>query len=526
MVQCKTCDSVNLTKNGKMVKSDGKSYQKYKCKDCGSGTNILIDESRKSKLEEINRKFSDSHIVRKSRYVVTCAQNDTDIDSNFFDSLKTFVEVTDSSLIVIPVRYMNPSAFSRPVHNTWDSRITKYLMDTTMEFDRFKIIGDLKIQPTAQSPLTGLEPVSQGKLTVVGHCQIQLKSLPRLQGDPVFLSTTGSLTKPDFSDSRAGYIAEFHHSIGAVVIDEGLDGRVYIRHLVADDDGSFIDMGYKYSGTGVVKAVTKALVLGDEHVGYGDQGALNATFADGGLVDTLKPEILVRHDIFDGYSISHHHENNFFRMYKKVFNNENLESELIRCYHYLKMTTPRYAKSIIVSSNHNCHLMRWLQEPRSNFDLKNAKINFKLKSLVLEAIENYETNIDAFTLWLKDQISKSDVKNIEILDGAFSIEGVEISLHGDKGPNGARGSAKNISKLPKKTVIGHSHTPCIERGCYQVGTMTGFDLEYCSGPTSWANSHCAIYENGKRQLITIVRGHLFLPLNKRNSEVRSNEANP
>ena len=74
-------------------------------------------------------------------------------------------------------------------------------------------------------------------------------------------------------------------------------------------------------------------------------------------------------------------------------------------------------------------------------------------------------------------------------------------MHGDRGPNGARGSAKNLRRIGIKSVIGHSHSPQISEGCYQVGTSSRLKLEYNEGPSGWLNTHCVIHADGKRQFV-------------------------
>ncbi len=86
------------------------------------------------------------------------------------------------------------------------------------------------------------------------------------------------------------------------------------------------------------------------------------------------------------------------------------------------------------------------------------------------------------------------------------VAGVELGMHGDRGPNGSRGSIKNLRRIGVKSIIGHSHTPGIEEGCYQVGTSTVLNLEYANGPSSWLNTHCLLYPNGKRTLVNIIDG--------------------
>jgi len=55
-------------------------------------------------------------------------------------------------------------------------------------------------------------------------------------------------------------------------------------------------------------------------------------------------------------------------------------------------------------------------------------------------------------------------------------------------------------------VTGHTHSMGIDKGAYMVGCSTSKDLEYTKGISSWTNTHCIIYPNGKRQLINIISG--------------------
>ena len=41
----------------------------------------------------------------------------------------------------------------------------------------------------------------------------------------------------------------------------------------------------------------------------------------------------------------------------------------------------------------------------------------------------------------------------------------------------------------KKTILGHSHTPAIAKGTYQVGTATSFDLHYNTAAVMWQSKN-------------------------------------
>jgi hypothetical protein len=91
-------------------------------------------------------------------------------------------------------------------------------------------------------------------------------------------------------------------------------------------------------------------------------------------------------------------------------------------------------------------------------------------------------------------------------DYPFIIKDIYCGYHGDRGANGARGSLAGWAKIGTKVIVGHTHSPGIEKGAYMIGTSSKLSLEYTSGPSSWMNTHAIIHPDGKRQLITIING--------------------
>ena len=78
--------------------------------------------------------------------------------------------------------------------------------------------------------------------------------------------------------------------------------------------------------------------------------------------------------------------------------------------------------------------------------------------------------VNPFAYW----VNKKGLKAVRCLgtDQSFSVKGVELGMHGHRGPNGARGTLKSFSTIGVKSITGHSHTPGIENGAYQAGTST------------------------------------------------------
>ena len=102
-------------------------------------------------------------------------------------------------------------------------------------------------------------------------------------------------------------------------------------------------------------------------------------------------------------------------------------------------------------------------------------------------------------------IIEDSYNNVRALgvEESYIYNGIEMSLHGHKGPNGSRGSIKSFGRLTMPNVIGHSHTPGIKWGTYQVGISCGMKHGYNQGLSSWAYASVTINDRGIRQMILL-----------------------
>jgi hypothetical protein len=91
-------------------------------------------------------------------------------------------------------------------------------------------------------------------------------------------------------------------------------------------------------------------------------------------------------------------------------------------------------------------------------------------------------------------------------DEDLRLADIQLGAHGDKGANGARGGLQSMEFAYGNSVTGHSHSPEVLRGAWQVGTSSHLKLGYNVGPSSWLNSSCLVYPNGQRQLINAIKG--------------------
>lgn len=515
---CPKCGLGGLVRDGK---ADDGRRQRWGCKNGHRTTRPL----NQPPVDHMPPDFSPhARAVKKQlrtggvkRFVVTSAQNATPIHRGFFDSLKRYCEHNDATLIVIPYRYRNvTSVWSEHSERDdwWDSTLLPYIADHRVDLNKnLVLLADIKTQPTAVSPLTGFETLTGAKSAILGHPKLELVTIPTPQHAlPKILTTTGAVTVNNYTPTKAGKKGEHHHTFGACVV-EIVGSRFHLRQINAIKDGSFIDLTYKYTPDAVEFAgPAAAVVLGDLHCRFADPGVVKATFdAKGSIVKTLKPKVLAYHDIMDFHSQNHHHQGKVFLNFAKYqARKHNVKDEVDEVAEFVSTRkVSASTKIVFVPSNHPDALGRWIEEANWKSDPENAE--FYLETALQMVRNSRMTNagtetIDPFVYWMQKKLGNDDRYVFLKRDESYPVAGIEIGYHGDKGPNGARGNIAGFGKIGAKTIIGHSHTPGIKDGVYQVGTSSRLRLEYNSGPSSWMHSHCVVYENGKRSLLMVVNG--------------------
>lgn len=455
--------------------------------------------------------------LRKSKiYVVTSAQNNTELHPPFWGALLHYCRVRSAQMLVIPAHYRNPDAFHQEADAdySWPAEVLPYLLDRDLALsDTLAIMGDAKINATAENPLAGFDALSGVRSAIYGHAQVQMRMVATPHAAlPKMLHTTGSVSKKNYSRSKAGKKAAFHHTLGALVLEVS-GSRFWVRELQCDDKGGFYDLDAYYTAASVSTGHrAPAVVLGDEHVKFVDPAVRAATFGCGGLVETLRPEVLVRHDIHDHYSQSHHHEQDtILKITKARAGDWQVRDELELTRQHLVDTTPLDCQSWVVESNHHDHLYRWICRVDENRDPHNGIFAWKLKGYIADAIERGH-DPDPFKLFLRHTLPPDVLARVRFVGANDSalIAGIDVSQHGDKGANGARPSPAGFARSVHKMFTGHSHTPGIHQGCWTVGTSTT-RMDYAKGLSSWMVTHGIIYPNGKRALVNIVAGDWRLP---------------
>jgi hypothetical protein len=446
--------------------------------------------------------------------VITCAQNATPVHENFLAALKQYCEKNDAELIVIPTRYKNPTSrwsASQRNEEAWASELQEYLYNQRKKLcENLILLGDIKTQPTAARPLSGFESITHAESGILGHTKRQLVCIPtpshRL---PKIMATTGAVTLPNYTDSKSGKKGEFHHVLGASIVE--ISGKKFhLRQVTADGQtGAFIDWDKRYFPAGVEDAPRLAgLILGDTHLRFMDPQVRSATFGPDGIIAQLDPEHVVFHDLLDGYSRNPHHRGNpFIELAKRRVGYHNVREEVIEAVEFLE----RIAKdrlAIVVPSNHDDFLRRWVVDTDWRLDVDNAEFYLETALAMVRSTRMGDggTEYDnPFTHWIR-KIADNPRIITPHMDQSYTIAGVECGFHGHRGPDGARGSILNLSKIGVKVNSGHGHTPGIEGGHYRAGTSSRLRLEYTEGPSSWLHTHILQYADGKRSLLNIIDG--------------------
>jgi len=353
--------------------------------------------------------------------------------------------------------------------------------------------------------------VSRDKSAIIGHTKIEMKTVPTPQNRmPKILITTGAITRANFTPTKAGKIGEFHHTLGATVV-EIAGPKFFLRQIYALADGSFIDLNYEYSADKPPRRVghIEALVLGDDHFEFMADNVIKATYGEDGIVEVLKPKYLVRHDGIDFHNRSHHNRKDPIKM-GTVYDtdHESIEKVLDGYAAFVDTHTPPDTVNVFVPGNHTGeHMTRWIKETDPKVDYANDIFwceTYKAMRAGAQYTKRGVEEIDPFAYWMAKKLKTAKAVFLKVGE-PFIKHGVDMGFHGDKGANGSRGSLRSYRNIGVRTMIAHSHSPGIKDGAFQVGMSAEYNLVYEQGaPSGRLQAHGVLYENGKRTILIIV----------------------
>lgn len=479
--------------------------------------------SRPDKPERTPLKKSRATPRKNAIWLLTAAQDETALHRPFWDNLMAFASHLGAEVMVGGFTYQKGLFEDHTVRSgIFSPEVEPYLQPAVIDLAPGLVwYGRANILPTAADPLSGWDTQTRDKWMIVPHAKIALKSVPTMPGTrPKQTMTTGVATVENYVQRNSGQKAEFHHTIGAMIVEVAQDGAFWCRQIAATSDGSFQDLDTVVSNGKVTTGHRiEAITFGDLHTEQIDEicaiGAFglapgNDKIQPGSMLDMLRPRSWFIHDSYDFTPRSHHTRNDpHERARRLVEGQDDVKAALSLTASYLAKLRRPFGEMVHVASSHNMHLDGWLKDYRAASDAVNAGYWHTLNAAWHEAIA-----AGVSSRWLIHEYALRTLSPDRLDEVRFLSEGesyvvcqgiapIECGLHSHVGANGARGSLASLARIVERVNIGHGHGPGIRDGAYMSGTLSRRDAAWSNkGPGHWQPAHIFTYPSGKRCLVT------------------------
>ncbi|WP_210357327.1 hypothetical protein [Sphingomonas beigongshangi] len=445
------------------------------------------------------------------RLVVTAVEPDAEVHRGFWSNLQAYARRVGAELVVIRLGQMGRIRGDERLREL--SGIGTIVVGGTA----VEIVGDFGPSQSGR-PLDSPGLPRRATWTIVGHPAIQLETVARMRGDGLRMRiTTGAVTKPRSRSPR-----QERRDVGAVIVEAGADGFAHCRHLLADADGNgaFNDLDVRVDAGAVTFGHrAAALVFGDVHHAHLDAGVAAATWglgcrpeeANQSLIERLRPAAMVFHDVCDFDARNHHDAKDPHRRFALLATGRAcVRTEFSRTANFLRESARDWSESIVVQSNHDDALARWLKEADFRQDPQNAEFFLECSLALHRRLAAGLSGDGLFERTLRQQ-SLDGLPGVRFLATGEGLEiaGVQCGIHGHSAADGKRGSMAFFEGLGIRAVLGHNHRPTTRGGICTVGVCQT-ELEYARGAlTAWAVGHVVIHANGSRQHLIYDGGRFF-----------------
>ncbi len=450
-------------------------------------------------------------LAKCENFFVTSAVNNCDAVDDFVQAATHLCDDRNAQLLINKVRYKNPTRRDDAALDGewWDKNLKDYMLEQELRPHPLLSIMTMKAQATASNPLPArADALTKDRSAVFGHPQLSLRTVPvphLLEAKALYSS--GACTKPWYSDTVAGELGEFHHSICGVLVEARGD-TFFLREVTwSDKDKAFIDIDTMYTADGGQPAPpARALVMGDIHVRLTSDEVMEATFGKGGIYEAIQPEEIILHDVFNGDSVCpHEFGNQLSRAAMAMEGRANLEAEVRDVMAWLD-ALPTDCKRTVSRSNHDEFIDRWVQGGEKNVEPENRLLYHELCAAMLR---HRKSHPGIFPQALETAIGllgglETEVNFLDIHD-PHRIMRVILGMHGHRGANGSRGNIKGLSRLGSRGIYGHNHGYAIWQGAYQAGHSSQPRHGYNVGPSGWGTAHVSLNALGYRQML-IMKG--------------------
>lgn len=465
---------------------------------------VLNNEEETIYTQEYREALEDE-IKKYKRFIITTAVQGKEVNKEFANSIRNYARRNNALVLVLPCEdVVSRGKKAKSIDLSPDISDFKVVFKDTY-INKNLCLCAIKVSAKQINSLTGLDrlTVQRQSSIIVASPKVFLRYVPNMHYDiPPALMTTGAVTVNNYDtdkymSKRTSTLAESDHAYGAIIVEVEDESIFHFRHVQASPYNSITDMGVDYLPDGSVCYMDKTvMIMGDSHTGYHDKD-LHETVMVAALhsgVDTI-----FLHDIFNATSVTHHDKGKgITRAVKALENRLSLELECEAVKNYLDDILQYDMDVYVVSSNHDNHLLRYLESGDYVNDPMNYKLSLKLALAAVNgwnplqyAIENELDYRQDRVHWLSE-------------DESCRVYGVEVGVHGDRGANGSRGSLQVFERGLGNCVTAHTHSAAIIRNAFCVGTVGLMDQGYNKGLSSWTHTCCLIYANGTKQLVNFI----------------------
>lgn len=459
------------------------------------------------------------------RYILTSAQNNTPVYKDVWFNLRALAKHYSARIMIGRFTYDKSSYGTNAVKpgtskssdfdKLWyDPEILPYVCDERVELAPGLLwCGELNILPTAVNPLSGLESYTGRTSGIFPHAKFAMNSVASGKHEATKLNyTTGTITQRNYIQKKAGLKAEHSHGYGALLVEVIPDGSWFVRQLMAAPDGSIQDLGL-LAREGLVTEGNRveAVTWGDVHARMLDPIVKDLSWGTNGILETLKPRYQFVHDVLDFRSRNHHEVKNSLRMFARYTSGtDSVEDEVREVGKLLDSITQDWCETIVVDSNHDRAMERWIIDTDYRRDPINAEYYLKATLACHEAVRTQNKNFHLLEWAIRNCGHGQNVRFLREDESMVVCRdhegGIECGMHGHFGPNGMRGNILAFTRMGRRANVGHSHSAAIHHGVFQAGTSSLLDLGYNKGPSSWSHSHIITYPEATRTIITMWNG--------------------
>jgi len=435
-----------------------------------------------------------------SNYIICAVQNNSNVHTVAKTIMQQVAYYFSAEVLVINTRY-NPKfalgyAPEEQDGDYWEFIQGAQVLTDDAVVDGWRIAAHTNVLPTAKNPFASMQELAQREEggIIIAHPKQDNQVFPSLGNSrPKAAYSTGYLTNPNYSGSRAGMLGESRHKLGFILIHNGKPHMLEVR------EGCIMFNGLKFDGLAITEVHASAIIPGDFHaekLTELDVAAVKRHIY--GVRDYIDENTkFFWHDLID-FSVKNHHQKGS-NIHLLTCKSQDIRASLSRAFDkWLGLINALHideARHFIVESNHNEAFFRWIDE--ADFKREQPE-NARLLLNMLEAVKEGEHPLEYFYLKLYDSEYKLKRVTFGRHDSSEVVAGHELAHHGHRGANGARGSAPGFEAFSVPMVKGHDHTPRKNGDVVTVG-VCGFNMGYNKGPSSWLRRHVILWPNGQVQ---------------------------